>query len=111
MESQTVQQRTELDNLHSRMRGIEDNQEVVRACVENSEMEMRVVKAQVDGLQTQLAATEERITTNVTSGVDAAIQQMIMINREQVEGIMGQLRDMRREQGSLSTWLRNLFSS
>ncbi|KAI9452330.1 hypothetical protein HD554DRAFT_2043717 [Boletus coccyginus] len=111
VESQTVQQRTELDNLHSRMRGIEDNQEVVRACVENAEMEMRVVKAQVDGLQTQLAATEERITTNVTSGVDAAIQQMILINREQVEGIMGQLRDMRREQGSLSTWLRNLFSS
>lgn len=112
MELQIAQQRTELNSLHSRMRDVDSNQGAVQERVENTEVKMRVVNAEVDGLQIQLAAAEERITANINSRVDVALQQMSSIHQGQLDQIIGQLKDeivgelkdIKREQGNI--WSR-----
>jgi chromosome segregation ATPase len=112
MDLQVVQQRTEVNGLHSRMRDVVANQGTVQEMVENAEAEMRVVNAEVDGLRIQLAAAEERITTNVNNRVDAALEQMSSIHQTQLDEIIGQLKDdivgqlkeIKKEQGNL--WSR-----
>ena len=106
MELQAAQHRTELNDLHGRMHSVDVNQSAVQTRLDNTDTKMRVVKAEVESFQIQLAAAEERITTNV----DTALQQMSGITQGQLEEIMKQLKDMRNEQGSFFTRIANMFT-
>ena len=106
MELQAAQHCTELNDLHSKMCSVNVNQSTVQTCLDNTDTKMRVVKAEVESFQVQLAMAEEWITTNV----DTALQQMSGITQSQLEEIMKQLKDMQNEQGSFFTRIANMFT-